>query len=59
MESELETALESNKILMEQLSKLREELRIKNENRKKADEKINALHSGDVIANAINGLSKH
>ena len=38
---------------------LKEELKIKSENRKKADEKINALHTGDAVDNAINGLSKH
>ena len=29
------------------------------DNERKANEKIEALHSGDSIANAINGLSKH
>ena len=59
MEKELETALNSNKVLMEQLSLLREELRIKKNNRKKSNEKIDALHNGDAVDNAINGLSKH
>lgn len=35
------------------------ESKIKSENRKEADEKVNALHTGDSVANAINGLSKH
>lgn len=41
------------------ISLLQSELRIKSENRKKADEKIEALHNGNVVDNAINGLSKH
>ena len=39
-------------------SQLREEMLIISENRRKADEKISELHSGDAVANAINGLSK-
>ena len=53
LEEELEMALNTNKVLMEQVSLLREELRIKEENRKKADEKINDLHNGTMSANDI------
>lgn len=42
-----------------QVSKLTLELKIKSENRTEADEKINALHNGNSVSNAIAGLSKH
>ena len=38
---------------------LKEELKVKSENRKEADEKINALHTGDALGNALDGLHKH
>lgn len=44
--------------LQEEYSKLAEAYRIKKENKEKADEKINNLHSGDSVANAINILRK-
>lgn len=56
LETQLDTAVKDNKILMEQLNKLHEELRIKSENRKEADEKIKKLHTGDTLGNALNGL---
>ena len=58
-QKDLADSIENNKVLMEQLNKLHEELRIKNENREEADAKVNALHNGDSVSNAINGLSKH
>ena len=59
LEKEFDVALTDNKELLNHLSTLKEELRIKNENRKKADEKIENLHNGDTVSNAINSLSKH
>ena len=56
LETQLDTAVKNNKVLMEQLNKLHEELRIKSENRKEADEKIKELHTGDALGNALNGL---
>lgn len=44
--------------LQEEYSKLAEAYKIKKENKEKADEKINNLHSGDSVANAINILRK-
>lgn len=38
---------------------LRETIDILKKNRKEADEKINALHNGDSVANAINLLQQH
>lgn len=57
LETQLDTAVKNNKVLMEQLNKLHEELRIKSENRKEADEKVNALHNGTLSADDI--LPKH
>lgn len=53
LEDSLSLAQETNAKLMEQLSKLHEELRIKNKNREEADAKINALHSGKLSADDI------
>lgn len=58
-QKDLTDSIENNKVLMEQLNKLHEELKIKNKNREEADAKVNALHNGDSVSNAINGLSKH
>lgn len=37
----------------------RKEADVKSENRKEAKEKINELHHGDALDNALNGLHKH
>lgn len=39
--------------------KLEATLEIINQNRNQADEKIENLHTGDVLGNALDGLSKH
>lgn len=52
-QKDLTDSIENNKVLMEQLNKLHEELRIKNKNREEADAKINALHSGKLSADDI------
>ena len=44
--------------LQEEYSKLAEAYKIKKENKEKADEKIDNLHNGDSVANAINILRK-
>ena len=40
-------------------TKLREEMKIKSKNEEEANEKIDSLHNGDTVSNAINGLCKH
>ena len=42
-----------------QMKKFEETLDIVNHNRKESDEKIDALHTGDSVANALDELSKH
>lgn len=42
-----------------QMKKFGETLDIINHNRKESDEKIDALHTGDSVANALDELSKH
>lgn len=41
------------------INELRKEEAIKSDNKKEADEKINEMHSGDALANALDGLHKH
>ena len=50
--NQLETAVK-------QAKKFEGTLEIMNENRKETDEKIDALHSGDSVGNALDELSKH
>ena len=50
--NQLETAVK-------QVKKIEETLEIVNHNRKETDEKIDALHTGDSVANALDELSKH
>ena len=50
--NQLETAVK-------QVKKIEETLDIVNHNRKETDEKIDALHSGDTVDNALSELSKH
>lgn len=40
-------------------AKLESTIQILKKNRKEADEKINNLHDGDALGNALNGLHKH
>ena len=40
-------------------AKLESTIQIMKKNRKEADEKINNLHDGDALGNALNGLHKH
>lgn len=47
------------KALKKENSALRESMKLIAENERKANEKIEALHTGDTVANAISGLSKH
>lgn len=48
----------SVKQLEEENGKLREEMKLKAKLEKEANEKIDSLHAGDSVANAIHGLSK-
>ena len=50
--NQLETAVK-------QAKKFEGTLEIMNENRKETDEKIDAMHSGDTVGNALDELSKH
>ena len=45
--------------LTKEFNLLVEAEKAKDKRRKEADEKINNLHNGDTVSNAINGLSKH
>lgn len=47
------------KELKEVISVLENEGKLKAEKEREANEKINELHNGDSISNAINGLCKH
>ena len=40
-------------------AKLESTIQILRKNRREADEKINNLHDGDALGNALNGLHKH
>ena len=40
-------------------AKLESTIQILRKNRKEADEKINNLHNGDTLGNALDGLHKH
>ena len=40
-------------------AKLESTIQIMKKNRKEADEKINNLHDGDALGNALDGLHKH
>ena len=40
-------------------AKLESTIQIMKKNREEADEKINNLHDGDALDNALNGLHKH
>lgn len=52
------TNRELAKAIAEQ-AKLESTIQILRKNRKEADEKINNLHDGDALGNALNGLHKH
>lgn len=45
--------------LKRSLNGRRKEADVKSENRKEAKEKIDELHHGDALDNALNGLRKH
>ena len=50
--NQLETAVK-------QVKKFEGTIDIMNQNRKETDEKIDALHTGDSVGNALDELSKH
>lgn len=52
------TNKELARVIAEQ-AKLESTIQILRKNRKEADEKINNLHDGDALGNALNGLHKH
>ena len=44
---------------MEEHAKLESTIQMMKKNRKETDEKINNLHNGDTLGNALDGLHKH
>lgn len=55
---QLEATEKEKKAFAEQAARLSNVIDVTNTNRKEADEKIDALHSGDAAGNALDGLSK-
>lgn len=55
----IDEVISTNHILMKQIDNLHREERIKSDNKKVENEKINNLHDGDTVANAVAKLSKH
>ena len=55
--NQLAAVLDTNQELMRQVGRLRQQACITAENRRKADGEIEALHSGDALGNALDGLS--
>lgn len=58
VKAEYNDILEKHKGLLEEFQKLLEVNKIKDANKEKADEKINNLHNGNAVDNAINILRK-
>lgn len=52
-----EEVVKTNHALMEQIKLLQTESSVKTKNRNKANEKIDELHKGDAVDNALNSLS--
>lgn len=59
MRRELETVKDDNIDLQNENFALKNELKFFADNRRKADEKIEKLHSGNTLDNAIEQLCKH
>lgn len=59
MRRELETVKDDNIDLQNENFALKNELKFFADNRRKADEKIEKLHSGNALDNAIEQLCKH
>jgi len=55
---ELSTELDKYKGLLEEFHKYVEASKIKEQNKEEADEKIDNLHNGNAVSNAINILQK-
>lgn len=58
LKDRLDRALCANRSLSEKVERLRKESAVKSSNRRESDEKVDALHDGDSVGNAIAGLSK-
>lgn len=52
----MQTVIDANNNLHNEIAKLKSVDEIKNDNRREANEKISNLHNGDAIDNAINIL---
>jgi len=59
VKDELAVTKNQLEIAVKQVKKIEETMDIVNHNRKETDEKIDALHSGDTVDNALSELSKH
>lgn len=55
---QLEATEKAKNAYAEQAARLSGTLDVQNKNRKEADEKIDDLHTGDAVDNALGGLSK-
>jgi cell division protein FtsB len=56
LKNDMETVIQANKSLHDEIKKLTDIDKIKNDNRIEANEKIDDLHNGDAISNAIDIL---
>ena len=59
MQGKLESTNKELARAIAEQAKLESTIQIIKKNREKADEKIEELHNGDALANALDGLHKH
>ena len=59
MQSKFESTNKELARAIAEQAKLESTIQIIKKNREKADEKIEELHNGDALANALDGLHKH
>jgi len=55
----MDEVIGTNHVLMKQLDNLHKEERIRADNKRNENEKIDSLYDGDTVANAVDVLSKH
>lgn len=56
MKKDMKSIIDANNYLHDELSKLNSIDKIKSDNRRESNEKINDLYNGDIVDNAINEL---
>lgn len=59
LKCQLEASEKEKSAYARQVQRLTSAADITSKNRREADEKIEELHSGDVLGNALDGLHKH